>query len=86
MHIAESITAARPYYEVTTTLANSITSVFAKPMVAVFSGENLTGIMTGIIVLFPGSNALTTKELAVVGAAGIDGRVHVGHQDLPEHC
>ena len=79
--MAKSITAARPYCEVTTTLTNSITSVFAKPMVAVFSGENLTGI----IVLFPGFNALPTKELAVVGAAGIDG-VHVGHQDLPEHC
>ena len=81
MQIAKSITAARPYCEVTTTLTNSITSVFAKPMVAVFSGENLTGI----IVLFPGSKALTTKELAIVAAAAIDG-VHVGHQDLPEHC
>ena len=81
MHFAESITAARPYFEVSTTLTNSITSVFAKPMVAVFSGENLTGI----IVLFPSSNTLTTKELAVVAAAPMDG-VHVGHQDLQEHC
>ena len=81
MHFAESITAARPYFEVSTTLTNSITSVFAKPMVAVFSGENLTGI----IVLFPGSKALPAKELAIVAAAAMDG-VHVGHQDLPEHC
>ena len=80
MHFAESITAARPYFEVSTTLTNSITSVFAKPMVAVFSGENLTGI----IVLFPGSNTLPAKELAVVAAAPMD--VHVGRQDLQEHC
>ena len=69
------------YYEVTTTLTNSITGVAAKVMVAIFSGEDLTGVLG----LLPGSDALPAKEGAVVRAAGVDG-VHVGHQDLPEHC
>ena len=64
-------------YEIATTLTNSITSVAAKVMVAIFSGENLTGI----IGLLPGSDALSAKRDAVVRAAGVDG-VHVGHQNL----
>ena len=69
------------YYKVATTLTNSITCVAAKVMVAILSGENVAGIL----VFLPGSDALPAKEGAVVRAAGVDG-VHVGHQDLPEHC
>ena len=62
-----------------TTLTNSIAGVAAKVMVAIFSGENLAGV----VVFFPGSDALSAKLGAVVRAAGVDG-VHVGHQNLPE--
>ena len=64
-------------YEVAITLTNSITSVAAKVMVAVLSGENVAGIL----VFLPGSDAIQAKKGAVVRAAGVDG-VHVGHQDL----
>merc|ERR1712181_25211 len=46
-------------------------------MVAIFSGENLTGILG----LLPGSDTLPAKRGAVVRAAGVDG-VHVVHQHL----
>ena len=65
------------YYEVTTTLTNSITGVAAKVMLAILSVENVAGIL----VVLPGSDALPAKKGAVVRAAGVDG-VHVGHQDL----
>ena len=61
-------------YEVSTTLTNCITSVAAKVMVAIFSGEDLTGVMG----LLPGSDAVSAEGAAVVRAAGVDG-VHVGH-------
>ena len=64
-------------YEVTTTLTNRITGVAAKVMVAIFSGEDLTGV----VGLLPGSDALPAKGAAVLRAAGVDG-VHVGHQNL----
>ena len=65
------------YYEVATTLTNSITGVAAKVMLAILSVENVAGIK----VVLPGSDAIPAKEGAVVRAAGVDG-VHVGHQDL----
>ena len=61
----------------TATLTNSITSVAAKVMVAVLSGEDLTGVAG----LLPGPDALPIQGAAVVRAAGVDG-VHVGHQNL----
>ena len=61
----------------TATLTNRITSVAAKVMVAVLSGEDLTGVAG----LLPGPDALPIQGAAVVRAAGVDG-VHVGHQNL----
>ena len=65
------------YFEVATTLTNSITCVAAKVVVAFFTGENAAGTM----VVLPGSYALPAKEGAIVPAAGVDG-VHVTHQNL----
>ena len=63
--------------ERTATLTNRITSVAAKVVVAVLSGEDFTGVAG----LLPGPDALPIQGAAVVGAAGVD-RVHVGHQNL----
>ena len=61
----------------TATLTNRITSVAAKVVVAVLSGEDFTGVAG----LLPGPDALPIQGAAVVRAAGVDG-VHVGHQNL----
>ena len=55
-------------------MTNRITGVAAKVMVAIFSGEDLTGVLG----FLPGSDALPAEGAAVVRAAGVDG-VHVGH-------
>ena len=57
-----------------TTLANSIASVAAEVMVAIFSGENFAGV----VVFLPGSHTLSAKLGAVVRAARVD-CVHVVH-------
>ena len=59
------------------TLANSITGVTSKVMVAILGGEN----PTRVVVLLPSPRALPAQGGAVVRAAVVDA-VHVGHQNL----
>ena len=59
------------------TLANSITGVTSKVMVAILGGEN----PTRVVVFLPSPRALPAQGGAVVRAAVVDA-VHVGHQNL----